>query len=98
MGTITIPKRETLSAVTLLLGFGAILTLGWNQLPASEYTTWGLTFGGTTAIAVLLVSLYRVQQELQASRRDLAQQEAELAFALEVQQFLLPQKFPSERT
>ena len=86
--------RETLYLISLLLGSAVLLFLGWGQLPSSEYVTWGLMFGGTTTIAVLMVTLHRVQTELKASRRDLARREAELSFALEVQKALLPQKLP----
>ena len=40
------------------------------------------------------MSLYRVQLELQSSRRQLARKEAELSFALEVQQALFPRHLP----
>jgi len=56
----------------------------------------GLTFSGTSAAAVLGLTLYRLQHELRASRRELARKEAELSFALQVQQALLPQRFPSD--
>jgi sigma-B regulation protein RsbU (phosphoserine phosphatase) len=39
--------------------------------------------------------LYRVQLELRASRHELARKEAELNFALEVQQALFPKQFPA---
>jgi sigma-B regulation protein RsbU (phosphoserine phosphatase) len=40
--------------------------------------------------------LYRVQLELRASRHELARKEAELNFALEVQQALFPKHFPAD--
>ena len=62
----------------------------------SAYATFGLTFAGTTAAAVLGMVLYRVQLELRASRHELARKEAELNFALEVQQALFPKQFPAD--
>ncbi len=41
------------------------------------------------------MTLYRVQSQLQASRHELARKEAELNFALEVQQALFPRRFPA---
>jgi sigma-B regulation protein RsbU (phosphoserine phosphatase) len=41
------------------------------------------------------MSLFRLQHELRASRRELARKEAELSFALQVQQALFPQRFPA---
>src|SRR5204862_6154762 len=46
--------------------------------------------------AVLLVALYRVQLELKSSRHQLARKEAELSFALEVQQALFPRQLPDQ--
>ena len=40
------------------------------------------------------MALYRVQLELRTSQRELARREAELNFALEVQQALFPRQFP----
>ena len=83
-----------------LLGFMAaivgLLFLGRDQLPSSTLIIWGLTFGGTTAVAILLVSLYRVQIELKESRHQLARKAAELNFAREVQTALFPTKFPDD--
>jgi sigma-B regulation protein RsbU (phosphoserine phosphatase) len=42
--------------------------------------------------------LYRVQLELRASRHELARKEAELSFALEVQQALFPKQFPADQS
>lgn len=44
---------------------------------------------------VLLASLYRVQLELRASQHELARKEAEINFALEVQQALFPRHLPA---
>jgi len=62
----------------------------------STFVTWGLTFAGATAVAVLAASLYRVRLDLQASRRDLARKDAELSFALEVQRALFPRSLPDK--
>jgi sigma-B regulation protein RsbU (phosphoserine phosphatase) len=86
--------RDRLYLVGFLVGAGILLYLGRDLLERSDIVTLGLTFGGTTAVGVLAVTLYRVQQELGASRRELARQEAELSFALQVQQALLPREFP----
>lgn len=86
--------RDRIYLVGFLVGAGILLYLGRGLLQKSEIMTWGLTFGGTTAVAVLAVALYRVQHELRASRRELARQEAELSFALQVQQALFPRQFP----
>jgi sigma-B regulation protein RsbU (phosphoserine phosphatase) len=88
--------RDRIYLVGFLVGAGILLYLGRGLLQESEVVTWGLTFGGTTAVAVLGVTLYRVQQELGASRRELARREAELNFAREVQQALFPREFPRD--
>jgi sigma-B regulation protein RsbU (phosphoserine phosphatase) len=64
------------------------------MVQVSALTTWALSFGGMTGLAVLLASLYRLRIELQASRRQLARKEAELSFALEVQRALFPRQLP----
>ncbi len=83
-----------------LLGFLSaivgLLFVGRGQLPSSTLLIWGLTFGGTTAVALLLVSLYRVQVELKESRHELATKAAELNFAREVQVTLFPTEFPED--
>lgn len=86
--------RDRLYLVGFLVGAGILLYLGRGLLKRSDVVAWGLTFGGTTAVGVLAVTLYRVQQELGASRRELARREAEISFALQVQQALLPREFP----
>ena len=90
----TIEGRDKVYLVGFLVGAGLLLFLGRGLVQGSALATWGLTFGATTAVAVLLVSLYRVQLELQSSRRQLARKEAELSFALEVQQALFPRHLP----
>lgn len=77
-----------------LLIAGLLLYIGRGVLTKSAIVTWGLTFGGTTAAAVLGMTLYRAQLELRASRHELARKEAELSFAREVQQALFPRQFP----
>jgi len=90
----TIESRDKVYLVGFVVAAGLLLFLGRGLVQGSALATWGLTFGATTAVAVLLVSLYRVQLELQSSRRQLARKEAELSFALEVQQALFPRHLP----
>lgn len=71
-----------------------LLFIGRGMVRVSALTTWALSFGGVTGVAVLLASLYRLRIELQASRRQLARKEAELSFALEVQRALFPRQLP----
>lgn len=80
--------------ISFLLGAGVLLFLGRNLVQGSAFVTWALAFAGTAAVAVLGASLYRVRLELQASRFQLARKEAELNFALEVQQALFPRHLP----
>ena len=87
-------RRETYYLAGFLIGAGLLLFLGRDLLQGSVVATWGLTFGGTTAVAVLGAALYRVRLELQASRRQLARKEAELSFAREVQVALFPRRLP----
>lgn len=86
--------RDKIYLVAFLIGAGVLLFLGRGLVQGSALATWGLTFGTTTAVAVLLVTLYRVQLELKSSRRQLARKEAELSFALEVQRALFPRHLP----
>ncbi len=88
--------RDRIYLVSFLLGAGLLLYVGRGLLQQSEVVTLGLTFAGTTAAGVLGMTLYRVQHELWASRRELARKEAELSFALQVQQALLPREFPGD--
>lgn len=89
-----IEGRDKVYLIGFMVGAGLLLFLGRGLVQSSALATWGLTFGATTAVAVLLVSLYRVQLELQSSRRQLARKEAELSFALEVQRALFPRQLP----
>src|SRR5256885_9121114 len=86
--------RDRIYLAGFLLGSGLLLYAGRSLLTKSALVTWGLTFAGTTAAATLGLALYRVQLELRASQHELARKEAELNFALEVQQALFPRQFP----
>ena len=88
--------RDRIYLAGFLIGAGVLLYVGRGLLQQSELVAWGMTFGGTSAVAVLGMMLYRVQHELRASRRELARKEAELSFALQVQQALFPQSFPAD--
>jgi len=88
--------RDRVYLAVFLLGAGLLLYLGRGFIATSTYATFGLTFAGTTAAAILGMVLYRVQLELRASRHELARKEAELNFALEVQQALFPKQFPAD--
>ncbi len=87
--------REKYYTLAILLGAGVLLVAGHGLLRESTTLTLGLTFAGTTAAGILGIALYRVQLELRASRQELAMKQAELNFALEVQQALFPREFPS---
>jgi len=89
--------RDRIYLLVFLVGAGVLLYVGRGFIAMSTYATFGLTFAGTTAAAVLGLVLYRVQLELRASRHELARKEAELDFALEVQQTLFPKQFPTDR-
>ncbi|HZS48789.1 MAG TPA: PP2C family protein-serine/threonine phosphatase [Blastocatellia bacterium] len=91
---MAISRRDKLYLLGFLLGAGILLFLGRDLLQSSIIVTYGLTFGGTTAAAVLLAVLYRLRLELKASRHELARKEAELNFALEVQRALFPSQLP----
>jgi len=86
--------RERLYIFGLILAAGGLLILGLDEYPSSVILNWSLAFGATTAVAVLVVSLYRVQQELQQSRHELSVKEAEIRFAREVQEALFPRSLP----
>jgi sigma-B regulation protein RsbU (phosphoserine phosphatase) len=88
--------RDRIYLLAFLVGAGVLLYVGRGSIAMSTYATFGLTFAGTTAAAVLGMVLYRVQLELRASRHELARKEAELSFALEVQQALFPKQFPAD--
>ena len=88
--------REKLTLGAFLLIAALLLYVGRNLLARSAMVTWALTFAVTTAVAVLGLALYRVQQELRQSRHELARRQAELNFALEVQKALFPRQFPRD--
>ena len=87
--------RDKLYLVSFLLISGALLYLGRDVIRGSVLVAWGLTFGGTAAAAILIVALYRFRVELRESRLELARKDAEIGFALKVQQALFPRAFPS---
>ena len=89
--------RDKIYLIAVLLGAGLLLYAGRSMLLESTVVTWGLTFAGTTAAGVMGMALYRVQQELRASRHELARKQAELNFAHQVQQALFPRQFPRDR-
>jgi len=88
--------RDRIYLLIFMMGAGVLLYVGRGYIAMSTYATFALTFAGTTAAAVLGMVLYRVQLELRASRHELARKEAELNFALEVQQALFPRQFPAD--
>lgn len=88
--------RDRFYLYSFLFVSASLLYMGRNLLQKSELVALGLTFTGTTAAAVLGLALYRVQLELRASRQELRQKRAEIAFAREVQQALFPQQFPND--
>jgi len=88
--------RDRIYLGFFLVGAGVLLYVGRGFIAMSAYATFGLTFAGMTAAAILGMVLYRVQLELRASRHELARKEAELNFALEVQQALFPKQFPAD--
>lgn len=89
--------RDTLYLLGFLVMAALLLFVGRGQLPSSTIFTWTLTFGATAAAGVLLVSLYRVQQELKQSRFELARKDVELQIAREVQAALFPRTLPANR-
>jgi sigma-B regulation protein RsbU (phosphoserine phosphatase) len=88
-------RRDELYLFGFLIAAGLLLFAGRDLLQESVLATWGLTFGGTTAVAILALSLYRVRLDLRASRHLLARREAELEFALQVQSALFPRELPT---
>ncbi len=87
--------RDKAYLIVFLLIAGFLLYLGRDLIRGSVLVAWALTFGGTATVAVLVISLYRFRMELAASRHELALKEAELSFARQVQQALLPRQLPS---
>ncbi len=87
--------RDKLYLIGFLLVAGLLLYLGRDVIRGSVLVAWALTFGGTATVAVLVVVLYRFRLELEASRHELARKEAEMNFALQVQQALFPHELPT---
>jgi len=90
-----IPARLVWIIISVLMALAVIGAAVLRLLPASVLLNWAIAFGGGTALAVLAIALYRVRLELQSSRRALNLAEAELGFARQVQQALLPAEFPA---
>jgi phosphoserine phosphatase RsbU/P len=88
--------RDKVYLFSFLVVAGLLLYAGRGLFQNSQLATWGLTFGGTTAAGVLGMTLYRVQSELRASRRELARKDAEITFAREVQEALFPRRLPKD--
>jgi sigma-B regulation protein RsbU (phosphoserine phosphatase) len=86
--------RDKIYLITFLVVAALLIFLGHDLLQRSVLFTWVLTFGGTSAVSVLTLLLYRLRLQLQASRRELARKDAELNFALEVQKALFPRHLP----
>ncbi|HYK90319.1 MAG TPA: PP2C family protein-serine/threonine phosphatase [Acidobacteriota bacterium] len=86
--------REKTYLILFLLIAGLLLYLGHDLIRGSVLVAWGLTFSGTATVAGLAIALYRFRMELAASRHELALKEAELSFALQVQQALFPRQLP----
>jgi len=88
--------RDKVYLFSFLLLAGLLLYAGRGLFQSSQLATWGLTFGGTTAAGILGMTLYRVQSELRASRRELARKDSEITFAREVQEALFPRQLPKD--
>ena len=91
-----IPTRMVWITIAVLAALSVIGAVVLHLLPASVLLNWAIAFGGGTALAVLAIALYRVRLELQSSRRALNLAQAELGFARQVQQTLLPAQFPND--
>lgn len=87
--------RDRLYLAGFIILAGVLLWIGREEIRGSLVLSWGLSFGGAGAVAVLLLLLYRFRIELAASRHELARKEAELSFAMRVQQELFPKRLPS---
>lgn len=88
--------RERFFFVGGLALAGLLIFLGRDLLPNSVIITWGATLGATALVATLTVAFYRARAELRRSRHELARNEAELNFALQVQKALFPKEFPQD--
>jgi len=60
--------RDTLYLVGILLLAGLLLFFGRDLLQGSVLVTWGLTFGGTTAVVVLVAALWPRGRETEAKK------------------------------
>ncbi len=87
--------REKTYLLGFLLAAGLLLYLGHDVIRGSFLLSYGLTFGGATAVAILGLAVFRFRLALAQSRTELARQDAELRFALKVQQALFPRELPS---
>ena len=87
--------RDAAYLIAFLLIAGVLLYLGSDLLRQSILLPWIVTFTATTAIAILVLSLYRFKLQLQESRNELMRTEAELNFARQVQLALFPRHLPS---
>jgi sigma-B regulation protein RsbU (phosphoserine phosphatase) len=87
--------REKVYFVGFLLAAIVLLYLGHDLFRGSVLVSWGLSFAGTTTAGVVALTLYRFKLQLEASRDELRRKEAELSFALKVQQALFPRELPS---
>jgi sigma-B regulation protein RsbU (phosphoserine phosphatase) len=95
-GNLALPSRDTVYLIFFLLIALSLLFMGRDVIADSVILSWGLTFGGTTTVAVLGLALYRFRMALRASRQELALRQAEINFALEVQQALFPRQLPRD--
>lgn len=93
---LAVGRNDRFYLVAFLAVAGVLIFAGRDLVQGAAIVTWGVTFGGTTAVAVLAAALYRVRLELQASRRQLARKEAEVSFAREVQRALFPRELPHD--
>ncbi|MBM3792223.1 MAG: PP2C family protein-serine/threonine phosphatase [Acidobacteria bacterium] len=89
-------NRDTVYLIAFLLIAFALLAVGRDVIADSVILSSGLTFGGTAIVAILGMALYRIRIALHASRQELALRQAELNFALKVQQALFPRQMPGD--
>lgn len=87
--------REKAYLAGFLVVAALLLYLGHDLIRGSVLVSWGLSFAGTTTACVVALTLYRFKLQLEASRDELRRKEAELNFALKVQQALFPHQLPS---
>lgn len=87
--------REKAYLVGFLLAAILLLLLGHDLIRGPVLVSWGLSFAGTTTAGVVALIIYRFKLQLEASRDELRRKEAELNFALKVQQALFPRQLPA---